>query len=59
MQGQRWVVGLDLEKFFDPVNHDILLSRVARKVEDRRVLKLIRAYFEAGISDNGLVTVSN
>lgn len=52
-------MGLDLEKFFDPVNHDILLSRVARKVEDRRVLKLIRAYFEAGISDNGLVTVSN
>lgn len=58
-QGKRWVVDLDLEKFFDRVNHDILMSRVARKVEDKRVLKLIRAYLEAGILDNGLVTVSN
>lgn len=57
--GKRWVVDLDLEKFFDRVNHDILMSRVARQVEDKRVLKLIRAYLEAGILDNGLVTVSN
>ena len=56
--GYRWVVDLDLEKFFDRVNHDILMSRVARKVKDKRVLKLIRAYLEAGVLDNGLVTVS-
>src|SRR5690606_28820144 len=41
-EGKRWVVDLDLEKFFDRVNHDVLMSRVARKVSDRRVLKLIR-----------------
>lgn len=58
-EGNRWVVDLDLEKFFDRVNHDILMSRITRKVEDKRVLKLIRAYLEAGILDNGLVTVSN
>lgn len=58
-EGKRWVVDLDLEKFFDRVNHDILMSRVARKVKDKRVLRLIRAYLEAGILDNGLVTVSN
>ena len=58
-EGKRWVVDLDLEKFFDRVNHDILMSRVARKVKDKRVLQLIRAYLEAGILDNGLVTVSN
>lgn len=57
-EGYRWVVDLDLEKFFDRVNHDILMSRVARKVKDKRVLKLIRAYLEAGIMDNGVVTVS-
>lgn len=57
-EGYRWVVDLDLEKFFDRVNHDILMSRVARKVKDKRVLKLIRAYLEAGIMDNGMVTVS-
>ena len=41
-EGKRWVVDLDLEKFFDRVNHDVLMSRVARKVKDKRVLKLIR-----------------
>ena len=56
--GYRWVVDLDLEKFFDRVNHDIWMSRVARKVKDKRVLKLIRAYLEAGILDNGIVTAS-
>jgi RNA-directed DNA polymerase len=49
------VVDLDLEKFFDRVNHDILMSRVARKIRDRRVLGLIRRYLEAGIMAEGLV----
>jgi RNA-directed DNA polymerase len=53
--GQRWVVDLDLEKFFDRVNHDILMSRTARRVKDKRVLKLIRAYLETGILEGGLV----
>ncbi len=53
------MVDLDLEKFFDRVNHDILMSRLARKVKDKRVLKLIRAYLEAGILDNGVFTVSD
>ena len=54
--GCRWVVDLDLEKFFDRVNHDILMSRVARRVRDKRVLKLIRAYLESGICEGGLTT---
>ena len=45
---KRWVVDMDLEKFFDRVNHDILMSRVARKVKDKRVLRLIRRYLQAG-----------
>jgi RNA-directed DNA polymerase len=53
-EGRRWVVDMDLEKFFDRVNHDILMSRVARKVRDKRVLKLIRRYLEAGMMENGL-----
>jgi len=56
-EGKRWVVDMDLEKFFDRVNHDILMSRVARKVEDKRVLKLIRRYLEAGLMDGGMETV--
>jgi group II intron reverse transcriptase/maturase len=55
--GRRWVVDLDLEQFFDRVNHDILMSRVARKVEDRRVLGLIRRYWQAGLFDGGMTTV--
>jgi len=48
-QGHTWVVDMNLEKFFDKVNHDILMSRVAKKVRDRRVLKLIRKYLESGV----------
>ena len=49
--GKRWMVDLDLEKFFDRVNHDVLMSRVARKVRDKRVLHLLRRYLQAGIMD--------
>ena len=55
-EGRRWVVDADLEKFFDRVNHDILMSRVARKIEDKRVLKLIRSYLQAGIMEGGVAT---
>jgi len=48
-EGYRWAVDMDLEKFFDRVNHDVLMSRVVRKVNDKRVLKLIRAYLSAGV----------
>jgi len=54
--GRRWVVDIDLEKFFDRVNHDVLLSRIARKVKDKRVLRLIRRYLEAGILEGGVVS---
>ena len=47
---------LDLEKFFDRVNHDILMARVARKVQDKRVLRLIRRYLEAGMMAGGVVS---
>ncbi|WP_448767211.1 reverse transcriptase domain-containing protein, partial [Acinetobacter sp. AGC35] len=51
--GLRWVVDLDLEKFFDQVKHDMLMARVARKVTDKRVLRLIRAYLNAGALVDG------
>lgn len=54
--GGRWVVDLDLEKFFDKVNHDILMSRVARKIKDKHMLLLIRRYLQAGIMIGGLET---
>jgi len=57
-QGRRWVVDIDLEKFFDRVNHDILMDRVERKVTDRRITKLIRSYLQAGVMENGLTTAS-
>lgn len=52
--GKRWVVDIDLEKFFDRVNHDILMSRIARKIKDKRVLRLIRSFLQVGIMENGL-----
>jgi RNA-directed DNA polymerase len=55
-EGKRWVVDLDLEKFFDRVNHDILMTRVARKVKDKRVLRLIRRYLQAGMMSGGVVS---
>ena len=54
-EGHKWVVDLDLEKFFDRVNHDRLMALVARKVKDKRVLRLIRKYLEAGVMANGVV----
>jgi RNA-directed DNA polymerase len=54
--GRRWVVDLDLEKFFDRVNHDLLMSRVARKVSDKRVLRLIRSFLRAGVMDGGVIS---
>ena len=53
-QGKRWVVDIDLEKFFDRVNHDLLMSKLATKIGDARVLKLIRRYLQAGMMVDGL-----
>ena len=57
-QGHGWVIDLDLEKFFDRVNHDKLMGQVAKRVEDKRLLKLIRAFLNAGVMENGLVSPS-
>ena len=55
-KGFRWVVDIDLEKFFDRVNHDMLMGRLAQRVKDKRVLKLIRAFLNAGVLEDGLVS---
>jgi RNA-directed DNA polymerase len=57
-EGNGWVVDLDLEKFFDRVNHDKLMGQIAKRVEDKRLLKLIRAFLNAGVMENGLVSPS-
>ncbi len=54
-EGHRWVVDVDLEAFFDRVNHDVLMSRLAKRIADRRLLGLIRRYLEAGIMAHGVV----
>jgi group II intron reverse transcriptase/maturase len=54
-KGYEWVVDIDLEKFFDRVNHDMLMARVARVVKDKKVLKLIRAFLNSGVLVNGVV----
>jgi RNA-directed DNA polymerase len=57
-EGCGWCVDFDLEKFFDRVNHDKLMGQVAKRVEDKRLLKLIRAFLNAGVMENGLVSPS-
>jgi RNA-directed DNA polymerase len=54
--GHRWVVDMDLEKFFDRVNHDILMSRLAQRIKDKRILLTIRRYLQAGMMEGGLVS---
>jgi retron-type reverse transcriptase len=54
-EGYDWVVDIDLEKFFDRINHDMLMARVARRIKDKKILLLIRRYLEAGVMEDGLV----
>jgi len=55
-EGYRWCVDLDLEKFFDRVSHDKLMTRIETRIGDRRLLKLIRAFLKAGVMEGGLVS---
>jgi RNA-directed DNA polymerase len=57
-EGYGWVVDLDLEKFFDRVNHDKLMGQIAKRIRDKRLLQLIRAFLNAGVMENGLVSPS-
>ena len=54
--GKRWMVDMDLAKFFDRVNHDVLLSRLARRISDRNLLRLIRRFLEAGLMSDGVIS---
>src|SRR5699024_5629221 len=54
-EGKRWVVDIDLEKFFDKVNHDRLMQKLSERIQDRRVLQLIRRYLQSGVMEHGLV----
>ena len=56
--GRHWVVDLDIEQFFDRVNHDILMSRIARRIKDKRLLLLIRRYLQSGVMEGGVVSPS-
>jgi len=57
-QGYRWVVDIDVEKFFDRVNHDKLMGKLAKRIPDKRLLKIIRAFLNAGVMANGLVSAT-
>lgn len=57
-EGYNIAVDIDLEKFFDKVNHDVLMGRIAKRVKDKRVLKLIRSFLNAGVMEQGLVSVT-
>jgi len=57
-EGYQWVVDLDIKKFFDHINHDLLMARVACKVKDKRILKLIRLYLQSGVMVNGVKTLT-
>jgi len=57
-EGHGWCVDLDLEKFFDRVNHDKLMGQIAKRVEEKRLLRVIRAFLNAGVMENGLVSPS-
>jgi RNA-directed DNA polymerase len=57
-EGYGWCVDFDLEKFFDRVNHDKLMGTIAKRVEDKRLLKLIRAFLNAGVMEDGLASPS-
>lgn len=58
-EGKEWVVDIDLEQFFDRVNHDMLMFKTARVIKDKRVLKLIRAYLNSGVMINGVVSTTD